>query len=205
MSRVCSRAFAHFRCENSIPFKRFWQTASTTRCAGRMHLACTVSVEFVSVGINHQLKCTIPIDHARLLQALRCNWAVVSRFRCPPNLLRGRPPQIARNLGTCLLSLARHTLVKKNRCRLNSTGPNHPQLWHAPAVGQPHITATVYVCTQQVQIIRTSGTRLLSLVNDLMDTAALRKKKLVLKREMVRSTVYILVGGAWLWSLLAVP
>lgn len=39
---------------------------------------------------------------------------------------------------------------------------------------------------RQVHIIRASGARLLSLINDLMDSAALKKNKLVLKQETVR-------------------
>jgi len=37
----------------------------------------------------------------------------------------------------------------------------------------------------QVCIIRTSGARLLALINDVMDAAALRQNKLVLKQETV--------------------
>jgi len=39
---------------------------------------------------------------------------------------------------------------------------------------------------RQVYIIRTSGARLLALINDVMDAAALRNHKLVLKQETVR-------------------
>lgn len=38
---------------------------------------------------------------------------------------------------------------------------------------------------RQVQIIRTSGLRLLALINDIMDAAALRHSQLVLKQEIV--------------------
>lgn len=40
---------------------------------------------------------------------------------------------------------------------------------------------------RQIYIIRTSGARLLALINDVMDAAALRQNKLVLKQEQVRS------------------
>lgn len=43
---------------------------------------------------------------------------------------------------------------------------------------------------RQIYIIRTSGARLLALINDVMDAAALRQNKLVLKQEAV--------GGLWL-------
>ena len=39
---------------------------------------------------------------------------------------------------------------------------------------------------RQMYIIRTSGARLLALINDVMDAAALRNHKLVLKQETVR-------------------
>ncbi len=38
---------------------------------------------------------------------------------------------------------------------------------------------------RQIYIIRTSGARLLALINDVMDAAALRQNKLVLKQEQV--------------------
>lgn len=38
---------------------------------------------------------------------------------------------------------------------------------------------------RQIYIIRTSGARLLALINDVMDAAALRHNKLVLKQEHV--------------------
>ncbi len=40
---------------------------------------------------------------------------------------------------------------------------------------------------RQIYIIRTSGARLLALINDVMDAAALRHSTLVLKQEPVRS------------------
>lgn len=40
---------------------------------------------------------------------------------------------------------------------------------------------------RQIYIIRTSGARLLALINDVMDAAALRQNKLVLKSERVRA------------------
>jgi signal transduction histidine kinase len=38
---------------------------------------------------------------------------------------------------------------------------------------------------RQVYIIRTSGARLLALINDVMDAAALRQQRLILKQERV--------------------
>ena len=43
---------------------------------------------------------------------------------------------------------------------------------------------------RQIYIIRTSGARLLALINDVMDAAALRQNKLVLKQETVRSGLW---------------
>lgn len=71
----------------------------------------------------------------------------------------------------------------------------------------------------QVYIIRTSGARLLALINDVMDAAALRQNKLVLKEEVVVlrhvvedvldltrsmvslsvSAVLLCCGGSWWW------
>jgi hypothetical protein len=42
---------------------------------------------------------------------------------------------------------------------------------------------------RQIYIIRTSGARLLALINDVMDAAALRQNKLVLKQEVVSASL----------------
>jgi signal transduction histidine kinase len=49
---------------------------------------------------------------------------------------------------------------------------------------EPALCLAVQV-RRQIYIIRTSGARLLALINDVMDAAALRQNKLVLKQEPV--------------------
>jgi signal transduction histidine kinase len=62
----------------------------------------------------------------------------------------------------------------------------------------------------QVYIIRTSGARLLALINDVMDAAALRQNRLVLARGRVALRALVgdvvdltrsLVRGGWVWWL----
>ena len=50
---------------------------------------------------------------------------------------------------------------------------------------------------RQIYIIRTSGARLLALINDVMDAAALRQNKLVLKQEHVSRGQVVAVGVGW--------